>query len=43
MAAAGGTSITWSVAEEPAVAAINNLFAVNNIAGINVVYMPPAR
>jgi RHS repeat-associated protein len=40
VAAAGGTPITWLVAEQPAVAAINNLFEANTIAGINVVYVP---
>jgi hypothetical protein len=42
VAAANGTPITWSVAEEPVVGAIDNLFADNGIAGINVVYVPPA-
>jgi Restriction endonuclease fold toxin 5 len=40
-AAANGAPLTWSVAEEPVVAAIQNLFAGNGIVGINVVYVPP--
>jgi hypothetical protein len=32
--------MTWSVAEEPAVSAINNLFEENDIVGIKVVYVP---
>jgi filamentous hemagglutinin len=41
LAAANGTPITWSVAEESAVTAIDNLFAARGITGINVVYVPP--
>ena len=37
LAAAGGTPITWSVAEAPATAAINRLFLDRGISGINVV------
>jgi hypothetical protein len=40
--AANGTPITWSVAEEPVVSAIDNLFTTNGITGINVVYVPPS-
>lgn len=40
LAAAGGTPITWSVAESNAVTAINNLFADRGISGINVVLAP---
>lgn len=40
LAAAGGTPITWSVAEQPVVGAINSLFARNGISGINVMYVP---
>lgn len=39
--AAGGTPITWSVAEEPVVTALNNLFSARDVSGINVVYVPP--
>jgi RHS repeat-associated protein len=42
LAAANGTPITWSVAEQPTATAISNLFARNGIVGINVVYVPPA-
>ena len=38
---ANGTPIVWSVAEDPVVAAINNLFLENGISGIDVVYVPP--
>jgi len=41
LAAAGGAPITWSVAEEPAVEAIDNLFAARGISGINIIYVPP--
>jgi hypothetical protein len=41
LAAAGGTPITWSVAELSTATAIDNLFASNGISGINVVYVPP--
>jgi hypothetical protein len=40
LAAAGGTPITWSVAEPDAVTAINNLFSSRGIYGINVVNVP---
>lgn len=38
--AAGGTPITWSVAEADAVTAINNLFVSRGISGINVMHVP---
>jgi hypothetical protein len=41
LAAAGGTPITWSVAEQSTATAIDNLFASDGISGINVVYVPP--
>ena len=40
VAAAGGTPVTWSVAEGPAATAINNLFVSRGISGINVVHVP---
>jgi len=40
LAAAGGTPITWSVAEGPAATAINNLFVSRGISGINVIHVP---
>jgi RHS repeat-associated protein len=40
LAAAGGTPITWSVAEAEAATAINNLFMSRGISGINVSYVP---
>jgi hypothetical protein len=42
LAAADGTPITWSVAEEEVVTAINNLFMSRGISGIKVVHVPPA-
>ena len=38
--AAGGRPITWSVAEEPAAHAIEDLFDQANIVGIDVVHVP---
>jgi hypothetical protein len=38
--AAGGTPITWYVAEEDAVGAMRNLFVDRGISGINIEYMP---
>lgn len=40
--AAGSTPIPWSVAEAPAVAALNNLFSEYDVLGINVVYVAPS-
>ncbi|MBO0846561.1 MAG: hypothetical protein J2P22_14215, partial [Nocardioides sp.] len=40
LAAAGGTPITWSVAEPEAATAINNLFMSRGISGITVTYVP---
>lgn len=42
LVAAGGTPITWSVAEPEVAQAIRELFAENGIGGIKVVYVPPA-
>ena len=41
LTAANGAPITWHVAEQAAVTAIQNLFRINNITGINVVFTPP--
>jgi len=40
IAAAGGTPITWSVAEADAATAINHLFESRGISGISVVHVP---
>ena len=40
LSAAGGTPITWSVAEADAATAINNLFVSRGISGIDVVHVP---
>lgn len=42
LVAAGGTPITWSVAEPEVAQAIRELFAESGISGIKVVYVPPA-
>jgi hypothetical protein len=42
LSAADGIPITWSVAQQSAAEAIQNLFADRGISGINVVYIPPA-
>jgi filamentous hemagglutinin len=40
LAAANGAPIAWQVAEQEAVAAIQNLFGANNISGISVFWTP---
>lgn len=40
LGAAGGTPITWSVAEAPAAGAISQLFEARGSIGINAVHVP---
>lgn len=41
IAVSGGRPIEWSVAEEPAANAIEDLLAANGVTGINVTFVPP--